>query len=97
MNNLNKAKYLNDVVNNVQSKKNKILQDYFTKLYYISLLNKTKADSRNKLISEKLKNLINSEIFLFFTYSVILLINTPIFLLYLLTLNSYPTVKIFNL
>ena len=58
LNNINKEKYLNDIINNAKNKKSKILQKYFTKLYYLSLLNKTQTDSRNKLIAEKLKNLI---------------------------------------
>ena len=58
LNNLNKEKYLSNIIINIQNKKKNILQDNFTKLYYISLLNKTEADFRNKLIAEKLKNLM---------------------------------------
>ena len=55
---LNKAKYLNDIIVNIQNKRNNILKNYFTKLYYISSLNKKESAFRNELITEKLKNLI---------------------------------------
>ena len=58
LNNLKKEKYLSVIINIAENKKIKILQYFFDKLNYIILLNKKENDFRNKLITEKLKNLV---------------------------------------
>ena len=53
-----KTKKLNDIIIKQENKKIIQKQNYFDKLYYIPLLNKTKLESRNDIIKAKLKNLI---------------------------------------
>ena len=53
-----KTKKLNDIIIKQENKKIIQKQNYFDKLYYIPLLNKTKLESRNDIIKTKLKNLI---------------------------------------
>ena len=53
-----KTKKLNDIIIKLENKKILQKQNYFDKLYYITLLNKNKIESRNDMIKAKLKNLI---------------------------------------
>ena len=56
--NSKKEKNLSSIIMNIENKKNKILHNYFTKLYYESALNKKEIDFKKDIKSEKLKNLL---------------------------------------
>ena len=58
INSQTKEKKLNNILLNIENKKNQIINNSFNKIFYLSLLHKKETEYKNDLIKAKLRNII---------------------------------------